>query len=229
MISQRLALADLLPQLGDVEVLDLVDGQHPSYPGLTFDYAATLKDGRRLAIEVTQIIVPEFARTSGSGRKFGEELVRLLDAQGAPGRWHITLNPTLDVRRLDRQAWVGAMILMSRDSRAELDGCEIVRHPVDRLQPDRDWRLPRVQVGTTYLTAELNVRAREMFGYAIESNRKKLEDAGRAGFQTHLVAWYDGVVVTKDWHLEVSTRLSDAAHPQRIWVVPWGTPPHALR
>ncbi|CAA9518914.1 MAG: hypothetical protein AVDCRST_MAG67-3238, partial [uncultured Solirubrobacteraceae bacterium] len=66
--------------------------------------------------------------------------MRLLDAQGARGRWHVTLNPTLDVRRLDRQAWVDAMILMSMDSRAVLDGCEIVRHSVDRLHPDRDWR-----------------------------------------------------------------------------------------
>jgi hypothetical protein len=215
-LRERGALEPLLPHLGDVVDVEVVDGENSKYPGLTFDFALRVANGGQLSVEVTQIVLPENEKEPRDAKKFGREIEYLLRERNIEGRWSFSFgHQDVAFKGLDREHWLAEMQLLTLGERAQIDGCEVWRHFSNEPLPGD----LRVLTGTTYnhLAAEPEMRRR--FGEAIDANEAKLIAAGEAGFdETHLIAWHIFPGSTEDWGEEVTSRL-DHEHPQRIWVL----------
>ena len=215
-LKERGALEPLLPLLGDVIRVEVVDGKNPTYPELTFDYAVHLADGHQLAIEVTQIVLPDNEMASREANRFGKEIEGVLRGQKITGRWTLSfLGPIPIFKQLNREEWLAKMQSLSLGERTNVDGCDMWRHFSDEPLPGDI----RILTGTGYNHRSAESEMRSRFADAIDSNAAKLEAASSAGFdETHLIAWHIPPGDTDAWGEEAAARATQA-HPQHVWVL----------
>jgi len=215
-LSERGALNVVVPQLGDVVNVEVVDGRNPAYPGLTFDYAIHLSDDRRLAVEVAQIVEPTIKISSREVAKFAGRIERLLRDGNITGRWNVTFpTDTPDFRQVDPQKWISAMEALGSGERSAIDGGSIQRLWGDDPFPGGG----RILTANTYNYVDLEPAMRARFATALDDNEAKLHAASMAGFdETHLIIWHLFHGSTDTWAMEVKRRTG-RIHPQYIWVV----------